>query len=654
MNKNKFELISKFEPRGDQPKAIKELVSSIKSGNQFQTLLGVTGSGKTFTMANVIQKIQRPTLVVSPNKTLCAQLYEEFKAFFPNNAVSYFVSYYDYYQPESYLPQTDTYINKDAKINQEIDRMRHEAVQSLIGRKDVLVVASVSCIYGLGSPETYQKFSLIFKKGQELSHDELIGQLLNLQYARNDYELWRGNFRVRGAFIDVWTLGKDQILRFEIESGKIKNLWIGEVPLGAFTPQNQLEVWPAKFWISEKEKIKASLKDIEEELKEQTEKLKDGKKLLEAERLQRRTEYDMAMLRETGWCHGIENYSRYFEKRPKGEPPYTLMDYFPKDHLLFLDESHMTIPQVRGMNEGDRSRKKTLIDYGFRLPSALDNRPLKFDEFMGKTGTTIFVSATPNIFERQHSAKIAEQIIRPTYLLDPEIEIKPSENQIKDLMAEIAKRKEKDQRVLVLTLTKKMAEALSQYFKETKIKAEYIHSEVKTLERPKILANLRKGKFDVLVGINLLREGLDLPEVSLIAILDADKEGFLRDETSLIQIMGRASRHPEGKIIMYADNITGSMKRAISETTKRRKIQKAYNKAHKVDPASIITSIKDSLSGMGKKDEEEGKEHLPNKEFLKEHLKRLSLMLDMARRNLQFEKAAEIKEEIENLKKNLD
>ncbi len=652
MNKNKFELVSKFEPRGDQPKAIKELVSSIKSGNQFQTLLGVTGSGKTFTMANVIQKIQRPTLVVSPNKTLCAQLYEEFKAFFPNNAVSYFVSYYDYYQPESYLPQTDTYINKDAKINQEIDRMRHEAVQSLIGRKDILVVASVSCIYGLGSPETYQKFSLIFKKGQELSHDELISQLLNLQYARNDYELWRGNFRVRGAFIDVWTLGKDQILRFEIEGGKIKNLWIGEVPLGAFIPQNQLEVWPAKFWISEKEKIKASLKDINQELEEQVEKLKDGKKLLEAERLQRRTEYDMAMLRETGWCHGIENYSRYFEKRPKGEPPYTLMDYFPKDYLLFLDESHMTIPQVRGMNEGDRSRKKTLIDYGFRLPSALDNRPLKFDEFMEKTGTTIFVSATPNVFERQHSKKIAEQIIRPTYLLDPEIEIKPSENQIKDLMIEIAKRKEKNQRILVLTLTKKMAEALSQYFKEAKVKAEYIHSEVKTLERPKILADLRKGKFDVLVGINLLREGLDLPEVSLIAILDADKEGFLRDETSLIQIMGRASRHPEGKIIMYADKITGSMKRAISETKKRRKIQEAYNKTHKVSPASIVTTIKDSLSGMGKKDEEGT--YLPNKEFLKEHLKRLSLMLDMARRNLQFEKAAEIKEEIERLKKGLD
>jgi len=653
MNKNKFELVSKFEPRGDQPKAIKELVSSIKSGNQFQTLLGVTGSGKTFTMANVVQKIQRPTLVVSPNKTLCAQLYEEFKAFFPNNAVSYFVSYYDYYQPESYLPQTDTYINKDAKINQEIDRMRHEAVQSLIRRKDVLIVASVSCIYGLGSPETYQKFSLIFKKGQELSHDELIGQLLNLQYARNDYELWRGNFRVRGPFIDVWTLGKDQILRFEIENGKIKDLWIGEVPLGEFIPKNELEVWPAKFWISEREKIRASMKDIEMELKDRVEELKDGKKLLEAERLQRRTEYDMAMLRETGWCHGIENYSRYFEKRPKGEPPYTLMDYFPKDYLLFIDESHITIPQVRGMNEGDRSRKKTLIDYGFRLPSALDNRPLKFDEFMEKTGKTVFVSATPNVFERQHSPVIAEQIIRPTYLLDPEIEIKPSENQIKDLMSEIAKRKEKNQRILVLTLTKKMAEALSQYFKEAKIKAEYIHSEVKTLERPKILANLRKGKFDVLVGINLLREGLDLPEVSLIAILDSDKEGFLRDETSLIQIMGRASRHPEGKIIMYADNITGSMKRAINETTKRRKIQEAYNKAHKFDPASIVTTIKDSLSGMGKKDEEENKERLPNKEFLREHLKRLSLMLDMARRNLQFEKAAEIKEEIERLKEEL-
>lgn len=653
MKNEKFQIVSKFDPRGDQPEAIKKLADSIKAGNQFQTLLGVTGSGKTFTMANVIQKLQRPTLVISPNKTLSAQLYEEFKAFFPNNAVSYFVSYYDYYQPESYLPQTDTYIDKDAKINEEIDRMRHEAVQSLIGRRDVLIVASVSCIYGLGSPETYQNFCSVFKKGQEVSQEELIGRLLDLQYERNDYELWRGNFRVRGPFIDIWTLGRDQILRFEIENGKIKNLWVGGVPLGEFSPKNDLEVWPAKFWISEREKIRASLKNIQAELDERVEELKSQKKLLEAERLRRRTEYDMAMLRETGWCHGIENYSRYFEKRPKGKPPYTLMDYFPKDYLLFVDESHITVPQVRGMNEGDKSRKKTLIDYGFRLPSALDNRPLKFDEFMEKVGKTVFVSATPGAFERRNSTEIAEQIIRPTYLLDPEIEIKPTEGQIKSILAEIAERKKKNQRILVLTLTKKMAEALSQYFKEAKVKAEYIHSEVKTLERPKILADLRKGKFDVLVGINLLREGLDLPEVSLIAILDADKEGFLRDETSLIQIMGRASRHPEGKIIMYADNITGSMKRAIAETKKRRKIQEAYNKKNKVNPASIVTAIKNSLSSTDKEDGEKDKERLPNKEFLKEHLKRLSLMLDMARRNLQFEKAAEIKEEIEKVKKKI-
>jgi excinuclease ABC subunit B len=651
----KFKVVSKFKPKGDQPKAIKQLVNGIKAGYKFQTLLGVTGSGKTFTMSKIVEKVQLPTLVISPNKTLAAQLYEEFKAFFPENEVCYFVSYYDYYQPEAYIPQTDTYIEKDARINEEIDRLRHQAVQALLARKDVLIVASVSCIYNLGSPDVYQKLSLHLKIGQKISREELISRLLDLQYERNDYELWRGRFRIRAGFIDIWTSGQDRIIRIEIKEEKIANIFTGIVPFGKFSPIAKVEIWPAKFWLTEKERINIALSNINLELQEQYLRLKRKGKIIEAERLKRRTEYDMAMIRETGWCHGIENYSRHLEFRKPGEPPFTLIDYFPphqnkfgvgqaQDFLIFIDESHISIPQIRGMYEGDKSRKETLIKYGFRLPSALDNRPLKFEEFLKKINKAIFVSATPAAFERKVSKQIVEQLIRPTFLLDPSIEIRPTKNQINDLLKEIEKRQKKNQRVLVLTLTKRLAEAISEHFKKKKIKASYLHSEIKTLVRPKVLANLRKGYYDVLVGINLLREGLDLPEVSLIAILDADKEGFLRDETSLIQIMGRASRHPEGHIIIYADKITSSIKKAIKETQRRRKIQEKYNKMHNLKPQPIIKEVHDSLSILS------AKEEAPQEEFLKEYLRQLKYQLDLARRNLQFEKAAQIRKKIEKLK----
>lgn len=644
--KMELKVISKFKPKGDQPKAIKQLAEGVKKGYKFQTLLGVTGSGKTFTMSKIIEKTQLPTLVISPNKTLAAQLYEEFRAFFPKNEVCYFVSYYDYYQPEAYIPQTDTYIEKDAKINEEIDRLRHQAVQALLTRKDVIIVASVSCIYNLGSPNVYQRLSLHLKKGQKISRQDLIAHLLDLQYERNDYALWRGKFRIRINYIDIWTSGEDKIIRIEIDSNKIKSISVGEVPFGKFKPVTSVEIWPAKFWLTEKERLNIALANINLELQEQYQKLKRKGKIIEAERLKRRTEYDMAMIRETGWCHGIENYSRHLEFRKPGEPPFTLIDYFPKNFLIFIDESHITVPQIRGMYQGDKSRKETLIKYGFRLPSALDNRPLKFEEFIKKVHQVIFVSATPGKFERRVSKQIVEQIIRPTFLLDPSIEVRPTKNQIEDLLKEIEERKKKNQRVLVLTITKRLAEALADHLKKKKIKASYLHSEIKTLVRPKILSNLRKGHYDVLVGINLLREGLDLPEVSLIAILDADKEGFLRDETSLIQIMGRASRHPEGHIIMYADRITSSMKKAIKETQRRRKIQEEYNKKYGLKPQAIIKEVRDTLSALSVKEKEE----LPKEEFLKEYLKQLKYQLDLARRNLQFEKAAQIKEKIERIK----
>ena len=645
-----FKVVSKFTPQGDQPAAIKQLVDGINKGQKFQTLLGVTGSGKTFTMANVVEAVQRPTLVISPNKTLAAQLYEEFRNFFPDNAVRYFVSFYDYYQPEAYVPQTDTYIEKDSKINEEIDRLRHEAAQSVLMRRDTLIVASVSCIYNLGSPETYKKYSLQLAAGQKMTTRQLYSHLLDLQYERNDYEIWRGKFRKRMHYTDIWLSGEDRIVRIEIEGDIVKSIAEGEVPFGDFRPLEKVEIWPAKFWLSDREKLNIALSNINLEMQERHAHLMKIGKLIEAERIKRRTEYDIALMRETGYCYGIENYSRHIDFRPADSAPYTLMDYFPKDYLILIDESHITVPQVRGMQLGDRARKKTLIDYGFRLPSAYDNRPLKYSEFLDKTNQLVFVSATPSSYEKGLSTTIAEQIVRPTFLLDPAIEVRPTAHQIADFMKEIEVRKTRNQRVLALTITKRLSEALADHLKQHKIKAEYLHSEIATLARPKILSKLRAGDYDVLVGINLLREGLDLPEVSLIAIFDADKEGFLRDDTSLVQIIGRTSRHPEGRIIMYADNITGSMRRAIGETERRRKIQEEYNVSHNVKPHEIVKEIYDSLSP---RDKEVAKERLPQEEFVKEYLKQLKNQLDLARRNLQFEKAVEIKEKIDRLKENM-
>ena len=646
----RFKLISKFKPTGDQPQAIKRLVLGIKKKYRFQTLLGVTGSGKTYTMASVIEKIGWPALVISHNKTLAAQLYEEFRAFFPENAVHYFVSYYDYYQPEAYLPQTDTYIAKDAKINEEIDQLRHQAVQSVLTRNDVIVVSSVSCIYNLGSPKIYENLALNLKKGQKISRRELFQHLIDLQYERNEYNFLPGRFRTRLDFIDIFSPTGNKIYRLKIEFGELKKIWEAEAFFGDFKEIESLKIFPAKFWLSEKEKLNIAIANIRLELQEQIKKFKKQGKIVEAYRLQRRTEYDLSMLQEVGWCKGIENYSRHLEFRKEGEPPFTLIDYFissyGKNFLIFIDESHMTIPQLKAMYHGEKSRKETLIEYGFRLPSALDNRPLKFEEFLEKIPQAIFVSATPGEFERKKSAQIVEQLIRPTYLLDPSVEVKPTKNQIEVLIKEIEKRVKKNQRVLVLVLTKRLAETLADYLKQRKIKATFLHSEIKTLIRPSILNDLREGKYDVLVGINLLREGLDLPEVSLVAILDADKEGFLRDETSLIQLMGRASRHPEGHVIMFADKITKSMKKAIEETLRRRKIQEKYNKIHKVKPRPIVKEVKATLPL------EEIKEMklTPKEEFLKAYLKDLENRLELAQRNLQFEKAALLTEKIKEIK----
>ncbi len=642
---NKLKIESKFEPRGDQPQAIKKLSDGISAGFQFQTLLGVTGSGKTYTLAKAIEKTGRPTLVISPNKTLAAQLYEEFKNFFPENEVCYFVSYYDYYQPEAYIPATDTYIEKDSKINDEIDRLRHEAVQSILSRRDAIVVASVSCIYNLGSPETYLRERLIIKNSEPMTQEQLFGRLLDLQYERNDYELARGRFRKRMNFIDVWLAGAEVITRIEIAAGRITSISKAVAPFGSFEPVPEADIWPAKFWMAGGERVEVALANIKKEMEERSAWFKKKGKLVEAERIRRRTEYDISLIRETGWCHGIENYSRHLDFREPDSAPYTLLDYFPKDYLIAIDESHITVPQIRGMQIGDAARKKPLIEFGFRLPSAVDNRPLKYDEFLQKINQVVFVSATPGNYEKSVSRQIAEQIVRPTYLLDPQIEIRPTEKQIPDAVKEIENRKKLDQRVLALTITKRLAEALADHFKSKKIRAEYLHSEIKTLARPKILADLRKGEFDVLVGINLLREGLDLPEVSLIAIFDADKEGFLRDDTSLVQIIGRASRHINGQIIMYADRITGSMRHAIDETDRRREIQRAYNDKHGVEPQAINKAINESLSARDKKEE-----RMPKDEFLKEYLKELNGRLDLARRNLQFDKAAEIKKEIDQVK----
>jgi excinuclease ABC subunit B len=641
-----FSIIKKIKPAGDQPKAIKKLTDGLKKDYKFQTLLGVTGSGKTLTMAHVINNYGKPTLVISHNKTLAAQLYEEFKRYFPNDHVHYFVSYYDYYQPEAYLPTTDTYIEKEVEINQEIEQLRHAAVQSLIQNKNTIIVASVSCIYNLGSPNVYKNLSFLIKTKQQITKREFIKKLLALQYERNEINFWRGKFRQRADYIDVWPASEDIIFRIKIENNQITEIIKMEAISGLSKPIKELEIFPAKFWLSEENIREIAISNIKLELQEQIKKLQKEKKFLEAERLKRRTEYDLALISEIGWCKGIENYSRYFEGRKKGDPPYTLIDYFPKDFLMIIDESHMTIPQIRGMYEGDKARKKMLVDYGFRLPSALDNRPLKFDEFYSKINKCLFVSATPGKYEIEKSSSVVEQIVRPTYLLDPTIEVRPTNGQIPHLISEIEKRVSKKERVLVTVLTKKLSEALAQHLKERKIKAQFLHSEIDTLKRPKILFDLRNGKYDVLVGVNLLREGLDLPEVSLVAILDADKEGFLRDKTSFIQIAGRAARHINGHVIMYADKITKSMKEAILEMNRRRKIQQEYNKKYHKKPKQIHKEITYTLSIK------EEKETLPTKnEFIKNYIKELQQQLELAQRNLQFQKAAEIKIKIEALKK---
>ncbi|MBI2626487.1 MAG: excinuclease ABC subunit UvrB [Candidatus Nealsonbacteria bacterium] len=622
-----FELYSKFKPKGDQPSAIKKISENIKSGVKRQVLLGVTGSGKTFTMAKVIEKTQKPTLVISPNKTLAAQLYQEFKSFFPNNAVHYFVSYYDYYQPEAYIPQTDTYIEKDAKINEELDRMRHAATQDLLTRKDVIIVASVSCIYNIGSPEAYREVSLELKQGQRIKRRDLLLNLSSLQYQRNDIDFKPGTFRVRGDIIEISLVTGKKILRIELDGDKI------------ISPD--CRIFPAHFWVAPQDKLNIALENIKLELQGRLKALKKSGKLLEAQRLEQRTNYDMEMLKENGYCHGVENYSGHLEFRKPGQAPYALLEYYPKDFLVFIDESHMTLPQLHAMAVQDRARKDVLINYGFRLPSAIENRPLKFPEFEKISPQTIYVSATPSSYEKKNP--IVEQLIRPTGLLEPSIEIRPIKNQIKDLIKEIKKRTLKRQRILVLALTKRLAEAVSDYLSEAGIKTQWLHSEIKTLERPQILKDFRGGKYDVLVGINLLREGLDFPEVSLVAILDADKEGFLRNETTLIQIMGRAARHLEGKVIMYADKETFSIKEAKKEVMRRRKIQEQYNRENKIIPAPIIKEIKEWPFVN-----REGAETLEfwairDKKLLEKEMK-------IAAGALDFERAAQLRDLIKKLK----
>ncbi|MDI6603325.1 MAG: excinuclease ABC subunit UvrB [Patescibacteria group bacterium] len=653
-----FKLKSPFKPTGDQPQAIEKLTKNLKARVKNQILLGVTGSGKTYTCAKVIENIQKPVLWISYNKALAAQIYQEFKEFFPENATHYWVSYYDYYQPEAYIPQTDTYIEKDAKINEEIDRLRHAAIQDLLTRDDIIIVASVSCIYNIGSPADYQKVSLEIKPGQRIKRRELISHLTSLQYQRNDIDFKPGTFRVRGNIIDIYLITGREILRIEFFGDEIDKLLISSPSL---TPKYQIlntsyKLYPAHFWVTPQEKLEIAIENIKLELQDQLKKLKKQKKLLEAQRLEQRTNYDLEMLRETGYCHGVENYSRHLEFRKAGEAPFTLIDYFlhplplsqrskVRDFLVFIDESHMTLPQLHAMANQDRARKETLIEYGFRLPSAIDNRPLTFKEFEERAPQIIYVSATPAEEERKKTGKkyIVEQLIRPTGLLEPSIEIRPTQNQVKDLIKEIKKRIERKQRILVLTLTKRLAEALSDYLTEEGITSQWLHAEVKTLERPQILKDLREGKYDVLVGINLLREGLDLPEVALVAILDADKEGFLRSQTTLIQTMGRAARHQEGHVILYADKITKSMKAAIDEVKRRRKIQMEYNKKHKIIPKPIVKEIRDWPFASRKKE-------IASEFCLIRDEKLLESEMREAAKNLDFERAAEIRDLIKKLK----
>ena len=653
---NKFKIASDFQPTGDQPAAIDDMSSAIKDGTGHQTLMGVTGSGKTFTMACVVEKVQKPTLVIAHNKTLAAQLATEFKEFFPQNAVEYFVSYYDYYQPEAYVPRTDTYIEKDADVNEELDKLRHSATKALLTRRDVLIVASVSCIFGLGSPDEYEGFVASVRKGEIRNRNKLIRQLVDMQYERNDYDLARGRFRVRGDTLEIMPAYEELGVRIEFWGDDVERIiqldpLTGEV----LSERDAIEIFPAKHFVTSQEKLKNAIKDIQDELSIHLKSLKSQGKVLEAQRLESRTNYDLEMLEIAGYCAGVENYSRHLAQRAAGSTPYTLMDYLPDDFLLFVDESHMTIPQIRGMYKGDRSRKETLVEHGFRLPSALDNRPLNFEEFEDRISQAVYVSATPGPYEMEHSEKIIEQVIRPTGLTDPVIEVKPVDGQIDDLLYQVNQRVNKGERCLITTLTKRMSEELSDYLKETGIRTHYLHSEIDTLERSEILRDLRLGVYDVLVGINLLREGLDLPEVSLVAILDADKEGYLRSTTSLVQTIGRAARHVDGKVIMYADIVTDSMKRAIDETERRRQIQESHNRENGITPQSIRKTIRDITERVRSIAEPESGPLVSGDDLPKEDITRLIKDLESqmksASKNLEFEKAALLRDQIIDLRK---
>ena len=652
-----FEIVSDFQMTGDQPQAVDRLVEGLEQGYRDQTLLGVTGSGKTFTMANVIARLRRPALVISHNKTLAAQLYQEFKEFFPNNAVEYFVSYYDYYQPEAYIPQTDIYIEKDADINEEIDKLRHAATRALFARSDVIIVASVSCIYGLGSPEEYRKFVLSLKRGERYNRHKLLHSLVDMQYERNDVDFTRGKFRIRGDTLEIQPAYEDLALRIEFFGDDLERIVEIEPLTGEILAElDAIDIYPAKHFVTSQDKLLRAIEKIEEELEGRLNELKQQGKLVEAARLESRTHYDLEMMREAGYCSGVENYSRHLSERAPGSPPSTLLDYFPDDFLLFVDESHMSLPQIRGMYKGDRARKETLIDYGFRLPSALDNRPLNFDEFQQHVHQAIYTSATPGPYELKHSKQVVEQLVRPTGLLEPTLEIKPTKGQVDDLIDQIKRRVEKGERSLVTTLTKRMAEELAEYLTEVGIKTHYLHSEVLTLERVEILRDLRLGVYDVVVGINLLREGLDLPEVSLVAILDADKEGFLRSAGALIQTMGRAARHIDGHVIMYADTMTGSMKAAIAEIERRRRIQEDYNRERGITPQGIRKAVKD-ITERVKAVAETKTPYAAGPvapEDIARLIKDLESQMKAASKNLEFEKAALLRDHIVELRRSLD
>ena len=646
-----FKLVSDYKPTGDQPQAIEYLSNGIRDGKKFQTLLGVTGSGKTFTMANIIQNVQKPTLVLAHNKTLAGQLYSEFKEFFPENNVEYFVSYYDYYQPEAYVPSSDTYIEKDASINDEIDKLRHSATASLFETRDVIIVASVSCIYGLGDPIDYEHMIISLRPGMQVERNTVLKKLINMQYTRNELDFKRGTFRAKGDVVEIYPSDESETavrVSFwgdEVEKIDVINPLTGKVEAS----RNHIMIFPNSHYVTTSDKMERAIQTIQEELEERIKYFKDNGKLLEAQRIEERTNFDIEMMKETGFCQGIENYSRHISGREAGSPPFTLFDYFPKDFLLLVDESHATLPQVRAMYNGDRARKETLVNYGFRLPSAFDNRPLKFNEFEERINQAVFVSATPGDYELEHSKdRVVEQIIRPTGLLDPKIDVKPVTNQVDDLIEQIRERTEKNERVLVTTLTKKMAEDLTSYLEGLDIKVRYMHSDIKALERMEIIRDLRLGKFDVLVGINLLREGLDIPEVSLVAILDADKEGFLRSERSLIQTIGRAARNTDGKVIMYADELTPSMEKAISETNRRRKIQEAYNKEHNITPKTISKAIRETIKATYEADTPVSKDIKPG-ETIEEVINRLTDEMLKYAQNLEFEKAAEVRDKIKEL-----